>query len=218
MNIKHTRAYFMLCSLVFLLPLQNLAQQSSGAAKTGSQPAVTHPDGQHDFDWELGTWKTHLTRLQHPLTGSITWVDYDGTSLVRKVWNGRANLVELDVNGPAGHIEGLSLRLYNPESRQWTLNFANPGGGAIGVPTVGEFKNGRGEFYDRETFKDRTILIRNVFSDITPTSCRFEQAFSDDGGKTWEVNWIATDTRVKDGVDVSSTPQSTASTNQVERQ
>ncbi|HEV8167917.1 MAG TPA: hypothetical protein VGP59_01190, partial [Pyrinomonadaceae bacterium] len=69
---------------------------------------------QHDFDWEIGTWKTHLRRLQKPLSGSTTWVEYEGTTVVRKVFDGRANLVELKADGPAGHFEGLSLRLYNP--------------------------------------------------------------------------------------------------------
>jgi hypothetical protein len=131
------------------------------------------------------------------LTGSTTWVEYEGTSVVRKVWNGGANLVELVADGPAGHFEGLSLRLYNPESRQWSLNFANRKAGTMTTPTIGEFRDGRGEFYQKDSLNGRSILVRFVISDITPTSCRFEQAFSDDGGKTWEVNWIATDTRVE---------------------
>jgi len=155
-------------------------------------------DGQHDFDFEIGTWRTQLSRRLRPLTGSNTWVKYEGTTTVRKVLGGRANLVELDVEGPAGRIEGLSLRLYNPESRQWSLNFSNVAVGTLSTPTTGEFKNGRGEFYSQETLGGRAILVRFVISDITPTSCHFEQAFSDDGGKTWEVNWIATDTRVAD--------------------
>jgi hypothetical protein len=158
-------------------------------------------DGQHDFDFEIGTWKTRLSRLLHPLTGSSTWVEYEGTSVVRRVWNGRANLVELDVAGPAGRIEGLSLRLYNPRSRQWSLNFSNRAGGTMSPPTIGEFRNGRGEFVAQETLEGRAILVRFVISNITPDSCRFEQAFSDDGGKTWEVNWIATDTRVEEEPD-----------------
>jgi hypothetical protein len=173
-------------------------QPSPGLA----QPTPEGParrDGQHDFDFEIGSWRTQLTRLQHPLTGSTSWVKYEGTSLVRKVSNGRANLVELDVEGPAGRIEGLSLRLYNPQSRQWSLNFANIKGGSLTPPTIGEFKNGRGEFYSQETLEGRAIIVRFIISDITPTSCRFEQAFSDDGGKTWEVNWIATDTRIPEG-------------------
>jgi hypothetical protein len=131
-----------------------------------------------------------------PLTGSNNWVEYKGTSVVRKVWDGRANLVELVADGPAGHFEGLNLRLYNPQSHQWSLNFANSADGIVAEPTVGKFKDGRGEFFDQEMLYGRAILVRFVISDITPNSCRFEQAFSDDGGKTWEVNWIATDTRV----------------------
>jgi len=164
----------------------------------GSSPdSSAARDGQHDFDFEIGTWKTHLSRLLHPLTGSKTWVEYEGTTVVRSVGNGRANLVELVADGPAGHFEGVSLRLYNPESRQWSLNFANLRSGALSQPTIGEFSNGRGEFYDQETLDGRAIFVRFVISDITPDSCHFEQAFSSDGGKTWEVNWVATDTRVK---------------------
>ena len=155
-------------------------------------------DGQHDFDFEIGTWKTHVSRLLHPLTGSNAWGRYDGTSVVRKVWNGRANLVELEADGPAGHLELASFRLYNPVSHQWSLNVASSRGGSFGVPTIGEFNNGRAEFYDQETFNDRAILVRFVISDITVNSCHFEQAFSADGGKTWEVNWIADDTRARE--------------------
>jgi hypothetical protein len=200
--LKRIRIYLVMCSLVVvLLPLQGLAQQNSDVAKTSVGQAPTQHDGQHDFDFEMGSWKIHLKRLEHRLTGSTTWVEYEGTSVVRKVWDGRANLVELEVSGPAGHIEGLSLRLYNPQSHQWSLNFASSNGGAISVPTIGEFKDGRGEFFDTEPFNGRSILVRNVWSDITPNSCHFEQSFSDDGGKTWEVNWIATDTRAKDESD-----------------
>lgn len=120
---------------------------------------------------------------------------------MRKVWNGRANLVELEASGPAGHFEGLSLRLYNPETRQWSLNFSNINSGSMSLPTIGEFKNGRGEFFNQDTLNGRSIFVRFIISDITPNSCRFEQAFSDDGGKTWEVNWIAIDTRIKNGSD-----------------
>ena len=174
------------------------AQPKSKGANPSSAQTNKEPDGQHDFDFEIGTWKTHLKRLLNPLTGSTKWVEYEGTTVVRKVWNGRANLVELVADGPAGHFEGLSLRLYNPQSKQWSLNFSNINSGAMSPPTIGSFKNGRGEFYNQETLNGRAIFVRFVISEITPNSCRFEQAFSGDGGKTWEVNWIATDTRVKE--------------------
>ncbi|HEY3743280.1 MAG TPA: hypothetical protein VGL53_25715 [Bryobacteraceae bacterium] len=150
---------------------------------------------QHDFDFETGAWKTHLKRLVHPLTGSTTWVEYNGTTVVRTIWNGRANLAELEVDGAAGRIEALSMRLYDPQTQQWSLHFASGRGGGMGQPTVGSFKDGRGEFYDQETFGGRAIWVRFVISRITANSCHFEQSFSDDGGKTWEVNWIADDTR-----------------------
>jgi hypothetical protein len=182
-------------------PPANDKKSSAPAASKNHQRPLTEHDGQHDFDFEIGTWKTHLWRLVDPLTGSAKWVEYEGTSVVREIWNGRANLVELEVDGPTGHIEGLNLRLYNPQSRQWSLNFANSRGGTLSPPTIGEFRNGRGEFFSQETVNERAILVRFVISDITPDSCRFEQAFSDDGGKTWEVNWIAIDTRVEDETD-----------------
>jgi hypothetical protein len=172
----------------------------SAAAET-SLPQNAAGDGQHDFDFSFGTWKTHIKRLQHPLSGSTTWMEYEGTSVVRKIWNGRAGLGESEADGPAGHLEALSLRLYAPEAHQWNLAYASSQVGILSVASSGEFKNGRGEFYDTEPFNGKSILVRQVWSDVTPTSCHFEQAFSEDGGKTWEVNWIATDMRVSDEPD-----------------
>jgi hypothetical protein len=200
MNIfQFLKSVLVACALGLCLPLPATAQQTSSAASSGSaaSSAAARRDGQHDFDFEIGVWKTHLKRLLHPLTGSTSWVELDGTSVVRKIWNGRANLVELETDAASGHLEVLSLRLYDPQARQWSLNTANAKSGTLSVPTIGEFKDGRGEFFDQESFNGRTILVRNVWSDITADSCRFEQSFSEDGGKTWEVNWIAVDTRVK---------------------
>ncbi len=184
--------------LVLVASTDALAQESVRPSHAPAHQPRPARDGQRDFDFEIGTWKTRLSRRLRPLTGSNTWVDYEGTTVVRKVWDGRANLVELVADGPAGHFQGLSLRLYDPATRQWTLNFANAAGGPLAVPTVGEFRDGRGEFYSHETLNGRAILVRFVISDITPVSCRFEQSFSDDGGKSWELNWVAVDTRISD--------------------
>jgi hypothetical protein len=197
-TLKPVWTHLLIAGLVVMLqPPQGWAQQGSDTAAGLQQAAVKH-DGQHDFDFEIGTWKTHLRRLVHPLTGSTTWVELEGTTVVRKVWNGRANLAELEADNASGHLEVLSLRLYDPQSHQWSLSSANSKSGTLSQPVSGEFRNGRGEFFDQESFNGRTILVRNVWSDITADSCRFEQAFSDDGGKTWEVNWIAVDTRSKE--------------------
>src|ERR1700722_17824921 len=183
----------MLSVFIFTAAAAVIQAQTPAAPETA--PAPDQHDGQHDFDFELGTWKTHLKVLRHPLTGAATWVEYEGTSVVHSIWGGRANMVELEVDGPTGRVEAINLRLYNPKAHQWSLNFANATGGTMSVPTVGEFRNGRGEFYDQEAVNERMILVRNVWSNITANSCHFEQAFSDNGGRTWETNWIADDTR-----------------------
>ena len=178
-----------------------LAQTDSSTAKSAYTETAEHRDGQHDFDWDIGSWKIHMRRLLHPLTGSTTWVEYDGTDVVRRVWDGRANMGEVEADGPAGHLQLLTLRLYNPQAHQWSINIASSKAGTMSPPAVGEFRNGRGEFYDQETFDGKTILVRFGVSEITTNSCRFDQAFSVDGGKTWEVNLIVTETLVKDAPD-----------------
>jgi len=194
---QHIFAYCLLGALVFFSgEIHMSAQTDNSAVKTGQAPQ--RRDGQHDFDFEIGTWKIHLKRLEHPLTGSNTWVEFDGTSVTRKVWGGRANLEEFETNGPSGHVEGLTLRLYNPQTHQWSLYWANGKDGVLNIPTIGEFKNGRGEFFDQEPYNGRYILVRYIWSEITPTSAHFEQSFSEDGGQTWEVNWITDQSRVSD--------------------
>ena len=178
--------------LCLISPLA-VAQSNSDATKA----SAPQRDGQRDFDFEFGSWKAHISRLVKPLTGSTTWVEYDGTSVVRKVWNGRANLGELEVSGAAGRIQGLSLRTYNPQSRQWHITWVNSADGTAGPPMIGEFKNGRGEFFNQELFNGRAIFVRFIFSEITQNSFRIEQAFSEDGGKAWETNWIAKFTRAE---------------------
>ena len=186
-NLAKTFPMLVLCCGLFAgAPPQAYAQTTVASAIR---------DGSHDFDFEFGSWKTHLRRLVKPLTGSITWVEYDGTSVVRPVWNGAANLGELELDGPAGRIQGLSLRLYNPQTRQWGVSFSNSAGGTLGPAMMGGFKDGRGEFFDQETLDGRAIFVRFIFSDITSRAFKLEQAFSDDGGKSWEANWIATFTR-----------------------
>src|SRR6266487_2695723 len=112
MKTNRLALWALLACISLITPLLSSSLSQSNA--TTSRQPDTLRDGQHDFDFEIGKWITHLWRLQHPLSHSNSWVEYWGTTAVSKVWNGRANLVELDVKGPAGHIEALSLRLYNP--------------------------------------------------------------------------------------------------------
>jgi hypothetical protein len=184
------RSYLTVVAVALLLQPALVSAQTAAAR-----------DGRSDFDWMVGNWKVKLSRLTKPLTGSTTWVEYEGTQVTRKVWDGRAVMDEFVAESPAtkARIDGLTLRLYNPESRQWSIYWANAKNGMLGLPpTVGGFKDGRGEFYDEEEFEGKRITVRYVWSDITPTSARFEQAFSTDGGKTWEPNWISTISRAKE--------------------
>ena len=201
MKIKRIRTYLALGSLAVLLqPLGTLAQDNSGASRTTSQPTAER-DGQHDFDPLMGSWKYHLKRRLHPLTGSTTWIELNGTGVCYKVWDGGAQLDTFEADGSTGHIEGLTLRLYNPQSHQWRLYWANSKIGILDPPQVGEFKNGQGEFFAQDTINGKTILIRFVWTNMTTNSPHFEQSFSDDGGKTWEVNWITDQTRIPDETD-----------------
>ncbi len=185
--------------LLFALVAPRLASAQEAPGTKAAPEAPARRDGSHDFDFMLGSWKFHLKKLLNPLTGSTQWVEFDGTGVCRPIWGGKAQIDELDVDGPSGHIQGLTLRLYNPQSAQWSLNWANQKTGTLGVPTVGSFdaQNGRGEFFDQEDWNGRKILVRYVWSGITPNSAHFEQSFSDDGGKTWEVNWITDQVRVE---------------------
>jgi hypothetical protein len=152
-------------------------------------------DGRSDFDFEIGRWRTVVKRLRKPLSGSSDWVEYEGSSVVHAFLDGRANLVELSIAGPAGRIEGVSLRLYHPESRHWSIHYASAVDGELTAPLFGRFEQGRGEFYGDDSLGGRPIKVRFVITQETRDRARFEQAFSADGGRTWEVNWIATDTR-----------------------
>jgi len=174
-----------------LLPLPAAAQ--TAATDTASS------GGQHDFDFEIGTWRTQMKVLAEPLSESPDqWLEFEGTSTVRKVWDGRANLLELAADGAGGHhIEGLSLRLYNPKSRQWSLHFSNARVGKLTPPVYGGFTDGHGMFQGEDFLDDgRAVLVRFEILPLAPDTYRFVQSFSADGGRSWEENWIATDMRM----------------------
>ena len=154
-------------------------------------------DGQHDFDFYVGKWRLHNRRLVHPLSGSKEWVEFDGTSVARKMWDGRANVDEFEADSPMGRIEGMTVRLYNADTHEWSIYWANGKAGAFSMPpTVGRFSNGRGEFYDHEQISGKPTFVRFIWQVQSPTQCHWEQAFSTDEGKTWETNWTIDSTRV----------------------
>jgi hypothetical protein len=169
-------------------------RSASGQAEA-NQPVAR--DGRKDFDWEIGAWTTKVKVRRNPLSGAAPdWAEYEGTSIIKPLLDGRANFVELSVSGTHGKIEGGSLRLYNPKAHQWSLNYASVGGGVLTAPVFGGFDgSGRGAFYGQDTLDGRTILVRFIITQVSPREARFEQAYSTDGGQSWEDNWIAVDTR-----------------------
>lgn len=164
----------------------------------GLAPAVASAqaasDGARDFDWEIGAWDT-LVRVRAPFSTAEDWVEFRGSSIVHAFADGRANLVDLDVTHAQRRIEGVSLRLYNPATGQWNINFASMRDGTLTAPLYGRFENGRGVFYGQDTHDGRAVLVRFVISDVTANAARFVQSYSADGGQTWIDNWIAVDTR-----------------------
>jgi len=168
-----------------LLPLQGFAQE-----------APAQRDGQHDFDFNFGAWKTHIRRVQHPLSDRSDSIELNGTVTVRKVWGGRAQMEEIEADGPNGHWEGMTLFLYDPQAHQWSQTFAASKTGELTTPLIGSFKDGRGELFAQEAVDGRSILVRATWSEIAPNSHHFQEDFSDNGGKTWKPAFIADLTRL----------------------
>lgn len=153
-------------------------------------------DGQRDFDFFYGTWRVAHRRLRNPLTGSNAWYAFETSAVARPLWGGKGNIDELIGESPDGPFEGMTLRLYDRDSGLWSLYWATPQRGLITVPNVGAFdESGIGDFFSHEEFNGTPIVCRYRWTQEWNEGCRWEQAFSVDGGTTWETNWIMEFTR-----------------------
>src|SRR6185312_3346440 len=162
---------------------------------TPAKPAMAERDGSHDFDFAFGAWKTHIRRRVHALSASNEMIELNGTVNARKVWDGRAQLEEIETDGPKGHWEGATLFMYNPGAHQWSMTFINSSIGTFTNGLIGSFKDGRAELFATDTLDGRAILVRGTWSNLTPTTHRYEEAYSADGGKTWETELTADKTK-----------------------
>lgn len=160
-----------------------------------SDKVETSRDGRNDFDFFIGSWKGRQRRLRERLKGSQSWGEFDSTTVARKVLDGLGNIDEVTMYRESGVFRGLTLRLFNPETQQWSIFWADSSGNGLGAPMVGEFKDGRGEFYDCEPFEGKRIFSRFIWTHDSADTCHWEQAFSPDGGATWETNWMMDFTR-----------------------
>jgi hypothetical protein len=203
-SIMHqSRTKIAKCALMVapLLAL-GLGLPAPGAPAADSPPAASaERSGEHDFDFLFGRWKVHLKRK---VTGTDRWTESDGYGIYRKVWGGRANLNEFFTENPNDRVEGLTLRTYNGVTHLWSLYWANSRDGILSSAQVGKFDHGQGEFYAQDNADGKGTLLRYVWSKITPTSAHFEQAFSENGGRSWEVNWISDMVRIGDAEDATS--------------
>jgi hypothetical protein len=177
----------------------------SGLTATASQDTPKTPQvkpnlaGLHDFDFLVGQWHGHHRKLKEKLANSHDWEEFDGTLSMRKLMDGYANVDDNVFNTPEGTYRGVGLRSYDTKTGQWAiwwLDGRDPFG-QLDPPVKGHFENGVGTFYSTDTLRGKPIRVRFVWSKITATTAHWEQAYSADDGKTWEVNWTMDFTREK---------------------
>ena len=127
-------------------------------------------------------------------------MEFDGTSVARTLWDGRANVDEFEADSPSGRIEGMTVRLYNADTHEWSIYWANGKAERFSIPpTVGHFTDGKGEFYDHEEIERQAGICAVHMEVQSPSECHWEQAFSTNEGKTWETNWTIDSTRMEGG-------------------
>jgi hypothetical protein len=147
----------------------------------------------HDFDFLHGEWTVRNRRRADFLDPDSGWEEFRATSRCLPLFDGAANVDEIDM--PHLGSKGLTLRLFDQESRQWSLNWSSSRSGKLFPPVVGRFEGGRGEFHGDDTHDGKDVRVRFVWSGVRPTAARWEQAFSVDGGETWVTNWTMEFTR-----------------------
>jgi hypothetical protein len=188
---RSARASSFVCALGALCC--SCAQAQPATATANEVANNPQHDGRHDFDFEVGRWKAHVKTLVHRLSRSTDWDEFRGIVVTRTLpmlegWNES----EMEVDSPQSgkHIELLAVRMYNPSTRQWAIYGASIRTGVFDPPMIGQFRNGRGEFYSQDTWEGRPIFVRFIWNSVDANHTRLEQAYSNDGGQTWETNWI----------------------------
>ncbi|MCC6518853.1 MAG: DUF1579 domain-containing protein [Tabrizicola sp.] len=170
-----------------------IAQQHAGTEVAGEN---SHPSAGRAFDFLMGDWIVHHRRLANRLVGDTNWVDFDGTMSARQILGGGGNIDENIINLPDGSYQAISLRLFNPATLCWSIYWVDGRRtDALDPPVIGFFNNGQGRFLAHDTLDGRPIRVRFTWSDMSPTSGHWEQAFSPDDGASWEPNWTMTFTR-----------------------
>jgi hypothetical protein len=162
-----------------------LALTGTGRGAAAGEPAM----GVHDFRFETGSWKVRHRKLTRRLAGDDTWYAFDGLCTARELLGGAANLDDHVLDGPEGRYRAASLRRCDPATGRWSIWWWDSRSQEIGPPGHGGRSGDALVFRGDDDFEGRPILVRTRYFDITPTSALWEQAFSDDHGRSWETNW-----------------------------
>lgn len=177
----------LLAAMPSLLQLGDPGSALAAAGDTG--PA-------HDFDFFLGTWNVRHRRLKQRLANSNEWEEFDGTTKCQSLLGGIANLNESISHRGGNTSRGMGIRAFDAKTGNWAdWYFSASDPLKIEAPGLGRFENGIGTFLSDDTFGGRPVKVRGVFSHSAPDQAQWEQAFSPDGGRTWETNWVMRYTR-----------------------
>lgn len=151
-------------------------------------------EGARDFDFWTGSWKIHNRRLRERLKGSTTWDEFEATADARPLLGGVGN-EDVYRTEFAGGFTGMAFRFFDKATGQWSIYWADSRQGTLEPPVVGAFNGNVGVFEGPDTFEGRPIRVRFIWSRVDTPTPRWEQAFSEDDGKTWETNWVMDMTR-----------------------
>jgi hypothetical protein len=189
----HTRLAVTVWMILGLMASEPSVAQSSPGSGTEIGHAESAVPGLHDFDFLVGRWQVHHRKLKHRLVNSHEWIEFEGTLFNQPLMGGYANVDDTVFEVPGGTYRGVAPRSFDAKSAQWSIWWMDSRKplAPIGPPVIGSFHNGVGMFYaNDDTENGKPVRTRFIWSEITPTSCHWEQAESPDGGKTWETDWI----------------------------
>jgi hypothetical protein len=172
------------------------SDQDSGRGTTQIDSATP---GVHDFDFLVGQWRVHHRTLKERLANSHEWIEFEGTLVNQPLMGGYSNVDDTVFEKPGAPFRGVALRSFDSKTQQWSIWWLDSRTplGPVDPPMRGGFRDGVGTFYADETFNGKPVRTRFLWTKITPTSCHWEQAYSPDGGKTWETNWVQDIVRVR---------------------
>jgi len=144
----------------------------------------------YDFDFYEGKWKLHNKKLKTRLNNCFEWIEFESTQEMYKVLGGIGNIDNYLATFEGVPFEGMSVRLYDPKTRLWSIYWADSNEGKLQPAVVGSFDNGIAHFYTKDVLGDEPILVVFRWDATDKDNPIWSQAFSPDGGQTWEWNWF----------------------------